>query len=121
MPKDEFDFDDPLALSGVALLTEEDTTHSMAECFIEEFMRLGHGPTQVLALFRNPQYQGPHLAWRRRGEPFVRDLIAEVFTRWGRPVERRAGVPPASTLQPTAEAAASSEALGQRPAGPVAP
>ena len=33
MPKDEFDFEDPLELNGVAFLTEEDTSAEMAECF----------------------------------------------------------------------------------------
>ena len=84
MPKDEFDFEDPLELNGVALLTHEDTTNDMAECFIEEFMRMGYGHKQILALFRNPQYLGPHLAFEKRGEPFVRDTITEVFARWGR-------------------------------------
>ena len=51
MPKDECDFDDPLELNGVALLTEEDTSGAMAECFVEEFLRLGYNPGQVLALF----------------------------------------------------------------------
>jgi hypothetical protein len=41
MPKDEFDFDDPMELNGMALLSDEDTTDAMTECFIEEFMRLG--------------------------------------------------------------------------------
>lgn len=84
MPKNEFDFEDPLELNGVAFLTSEDTTNAMAECFVEEFLRMGHNPTQVLSLFGNPHYVGPNLALERRGEPFVRDLIADVFARWGR-------------------------------------
>lgn len=87
MPKDDFDFDDPLELSGYVLLTEEDTTDLMAECFIEEFLRLGYGPKQILALFRNPHYFAPNRAMQKRGEPFIRDLIAQVCARWGRKVE----------------------------------
>jgi hypothetical protein len=86
MPKDEFDFNDPLELNGVAFQTHEDSTAEMAETFIEEFMRIGYGHKQILALFRNPHYLGPNLALEKRGEPFIRDLIAEVFARWGRPV-----------------------------------
>jgi hypothetical protein len=85
MPKDEFDPQDPLELNGVALLTHEDTTDSMCECFIEEFMRMGFGPKQILALFRNPHYLGMNMVLENRGEVFVRDRIAQVFTRWGRP------------------------------------
>ena len=86
MPKDEFDFEDPFELNGMALLSHEDTTDDMAECFAEEFMRMGYNHKQVLALFRNPQYLGPHMAFEKRGEPFIRDLIADVFARWGKVV-----------------------------------
>src|SRR5262245_33148690 len=86
MPKDEFDFEDPFELNGMAFLTHEDTTNDMAETFIEEFLRMGYGYKQILALFRNPHYLGPHMALEKRGEPFIRDLIADVFAWWGRPV-----------------------------------
>jgi hypothetical protein len=87
MPKDEFDFEDPFELNGMAFMTHEDTTNPMAECFIEEFMRMGYNHKQLLALFRNPHYLGPNMAFQKLGEPFIRELIAEVFARWGRSVE----------------------------------
>jgi hypothetical protein len=83
MPKDEFDFDDPLELNGVSVESAEDTTAAMTECFVEEFLRLGHNHKQILALFRNPHYLGMNLAMEKRGEQFVRDTIAEVFARRG--------------------------------------
>jgi hypothetical protein len=86
MPKDEFDWDDPWELNGVSLTCEADTTGAMADCFIEEFLRLGYNAKQILALFRNPHYAGMHLVVQHRGEAFVRERIAEVFARWGRPV-----------------------------------
>jgi len=85
MPKDEFDFEDPLELNGVAFVTEEDTTDAMCECFIEEFMRMGYGHKQILALFRNPHYLGMYMVLEKRGEQFVRERVAEVFGRWGKP------------------------------------
>lgn len=85
MPKDEFDFDDPLELNGHAFVTEEDTTDAMSECFVEEFMRMGYSPARILALFRNPHYIGMHMVLLKRGEAFVRDCIQETFARWGRP------------------------------------
>jgi hypothetical protein len=103
MPKDEFDFDDPMELSGVALATDEDTTDLMCECFIEEFMRLGYNAKQILALFRNPHYLGMNMVLQNRGEPFVRDRIADVFARWGRPIESRTGVAPVSNPDETQE------------------
>lgn len=86
MPKDEFDFDDPFELNGMTFLTHEDTTNDMAETFIEEFLRMGYNHKQVLALFRNPHYLGPNMALEKRGEPFIRELIADVFARWGKVV-----------------------------------
>jgi hypothetical protein len=85
MPKDEFDFDDPMELNGVGVACEEDTTDAMTECFIEEFMRLGYNAKQILALFRNPHYIGMNMVVQNRGEQFVRDRIAEYFARWGKP------------------------------------
>jgi hypothetical protein len=86
MPKDEFDFDDPMELNGMALLSGEDTTDAMTECFIEEFMRMGYNHKQVLALFRNPHYVGMNMALQNRGEDCVKDFIVKVFARWGRAV-----------------------------------
>jgi hypothetical protein len=86
MPKDEFDFEDPFELNGMAFLTHEDTTDAMAETFTEEFLRMGYNHKQILTLFRSRHYLGPNMALEKRGEPFIRDLIAEVFARWGRPV-----------------------------------
>lgn len=87
MPKDEFDLDDPLELNGVGIACEEDTTGAMTDCFIEEFMRLGHTPRQILAMFRNPHYLGMNMALQHRGEQFIRDAIATVFAQWGRAVD----------------------------------
>ena len=86
MPKDEFDPEDPMELNGAVFLTEEDTTNTMCECFIEEFMRMGYGPDQMMLLFRNPHYLGMHMVWQNRGERFLRDSIAATFARWGQAV-----------------------------------
>jgi hypothetical protein len=87
MPKNELDPEDPMELRAVALPSSEDTTDAMTECFIEEFMRLGYNPKQLLALFRNPHYTGLHMVLDLKGEPYVRERIQEMFARWGRPVE----------------------------------
>lgn len=86
MPKDEFDPEDPLELRGVGLLTHEDTSEPMTECFVEEFLRLGYEAPQVLALFRNRHYTGMNMVLQNRGEDFVKAKIAEVFGWWKRPV-----------------------------------
>ena len=86
MPKDEFDFDDPLELTGVALYTDEDTSRDMAECFIEEFLMLGYNHKQLLALFRNPHYLGMNMVLQNKGEAFVKEVISDVFARWGKKI-----------------------------------
>ena len=106
MPKDEFDFEDPLELNGIALLTEEDTTDAMCECFIEEFMRMGHSANHVLTLFRNPHYLGMNMVLEKRGEQFVRDCITDIYARWGRPAN---------------SPALDSQTAGQKPAAPETP
>ncbi len=93
MPKNEFDFEDPLELNAQVLLTQVDTTGAMCECFIEEFMRMGYSPARIESLFRNPNYIGMHLVWRKHGEQFVRDTIVELFARWGRRVNWSAEPP----------------------------
>jgi hypothetical protein len=99
MPKHETDPEDPLELTGVELITLTDTTQDMAECLIEEFMRLGYNPKQVLALFRQPHYIGMHRVWRRMGEAWTRQRVEDVFRRWGRiPASRSPG---ANDAQPS--------------------
>lgn len=93
MPKDEFDFDDPLELNGVALYTDEDTQRDMAECFVEEFLMLGYNHKQMLALFRNPHYLGMNMVLQNKGEPFVKEVISDVFARWGKKIEWPVTIP----------------------------
>jgi hypothetical protein len=118
MPKDEFDFEDPFELNGMAFMTHEDTTDPMAECFIEEFMRMGYNHKQLLALFRNPHYLSPNMAYQKRGEPFIRELITEVFARWGRRVKWNSVL---TEQLPTGEAGSSSsiEATEAAPFDPM--
>ena len=86
MPKDEFDPEDPMELCGVGIATVEDTSFAMTECFVEEFMRLGYNHKQILALFRNPCYTGMNMVLQNKGEQFIRNIISEIFGKWGRPV-----------------------------------
>ena len=124
MPKNEFDFEDPLELNGIALLTEEDTTDAMCECFIEEFMRMGHSANQVLALFRNPHYLGMNMVLEKRGEPFVRDCITDIYARWGRSLEKsetRNSKPEGGQELPAAAATSHSDASATDPMGAPLP
>ena len=81
-----------MELNGVGIVCEQDTTETMTECFVEEFMRLGYNHKQILALFRNSHYIGMNMALQNRGEQFVRDKISEGFARRGKVVAWSSGV-----------------------------
>ncbi len=82
MAEKVFAKEDPLALTGMALdLSKEEARRAeeeMAECFVEEYMRIGHGDEDILALFQNPFYRATHAILKSRGEGFVRELIGGV-------------------------------------------
>ncbi len=76
MSKREADPTDPMELIGVHIPTEGDTAvREMVECFAEEFIRLGQTPQEILGLFKNPFYAGPHQAYRVLGEEIVSGII----------------------------------------------
>jgi len=75
VPFDDYDAEDPLELVGCEVELEEEHLTEMAECFVEEFARMGTGANQLLELFRNPFYRGPHIVYQRRGEAYLKDLI----------------------------------------------
>jgi hypothetical protein len=60
------------------VMEQQDDLERMAECWVEEFARMGYSEDALVALFRNPFYQGPHLAWQQKGEPWVREMIGRV-------------------------------------------
>ncbi len=89
MPMREPDPEDPMELVGVRLPVDGDTAlEEMAECFAEEFIRLGHSVEEVLALFKNPFYAGPHEAYRNLGEERICEMI-ENYDRIFRPIGNR--------------------------------
>jgi hypothetical protein len=93
MPRREADPQDPLEWVGIRLPTADDSAlREMVACFAEEFLRLGHAPHDVLALFRDPFYAGPHEAYRRLGESRIRETI-ETYHRLLHPVENGEGDP----------------------------
>lgn len=78
MPKNDPDPSDPLTLHGVVVETEDaGATREMATCFIEEFLRMGHDPERILALFQAREYTGPFAALSALGERAIRTLIQE--------------------------------------------
>ena len=72
---------DPLELRGTAVPGGE--PEYLARCLIEEFAGLGHGPAQILELFRQPEYLATHAYWQAVGDEAVGRLVDEVVARCG--------------------------------------
>ena len=73
MPKDECDPEDPMAIVGVSLPAPSEASFvEMADCFIEEFARMGWSRARILEMFRTPQYVGAYSVWHAKGDDFLR-------------------------------------------------
>lgn len=84
MPYNDPDTTDPMTLHGVELSVDEaGVAREMAECFVEEFIRLGHGSDSILQLFLAGEFAGPALAMRQLGREQIEAIIQEQFSRWG--------------------------------------
>ncbi len=79
------EMDDPLELVGVPVPVDEATFDEMAECVVEEYVRDGWSDERLMHLFHSPFYAGLYVIHRRRGEAWVRSLIARNRARWQRP------------------------------------
>ena len=83
MPKKEAEADDPMEIVGVEFAGQtEAQLHDMVLCFAEEFIREGWREEQLMEMFQNPFYQGPHLAWKQKGDDYIRSVIQEAMKMW---------------------------------------
>lgn len=84
MPYDDPDPTDPMTLHGVAVETTDDAAMlEMAECFIEEYARLGFDANRILHMFTIRGYAGPFMAATVLGMERIRELVDAVLARWG--------------------------------------
>lgn len=84
MPYDDPDPTDPMTLHGVAVETTDDmATLEMAECFIDEYARLGFDTNRILHMFNTRGYAGPYIATSILGKDRIRTLVETVVARWG--------------------------------------
>ena len=81
MAEKRYAADDPLEPAAVALPADREAVAYMGRCFVEEFARMGYRRNALMALFRTPFYQGPHMVYQQLGEGFVSGLIDEEMTR----------------------------------------
>jgi hypothetical protein len=83
MPYEEFDSDDPMDLVGMVLPGEPGQLEAMAECFVEEYVRMGWDEPRLMTLFINPLFMATHRIYRLKGDAYVRRLIQKVVAKWG--------------------------------------
>jgi hypothetical protein len=82
MPRDEFVVEDPMELVGMVLPGEPGQLEAMAECLVEEYVRLGWDERRLMTLFVNPMFMATHRIYQRRGEEYVRGLIRSMCAKW---------------------------------------
>jgi len=86
MPYDDPDATDPMTLHGVVLdsgAPPPEAIREMAECFVEEYARMGFDPQRILRMFQTRGYAGCHMAYEELGEAAIRTMIDEIVKRWG--------------------------------------
>jgi hypothetical protein len=82
MPHDEFVPEDPMGLVGMVMPGEPGQLEAMAECFIEEYVRLGWDERRLMTLFTSPMFLGTYRVYQAKGEAYVRDLIRRMLAKW---------------------------------------
>ena len=82
MPHDEFVDEDPLGLVGMVMPGEEGQLEAMAECFVEEYARMGWNETRIMTLFTQPLFMATYRVYRLKGESYARELIHKVCARY---------------------------------------
>ncbi len=83
MPQDEFSTEDPLELVGMVMPGEPGQLEAMAECIVEEYVRMGWDERRLMTLFVNPMFLATHRIYRQKGEEYVRALIQRTCAMWG--------------------------------------
>ena len=83
MPQEEFVREDPMGLVGMVLPGEPGQLEAMAECFVEEYVRMGWDERRLMTLFTSPMFLATYRIYRQKGEGYVRELIRRMCTKWG--------------------------------------
>lgn|SRR5512143_1560615 len=83
MTQENFEPQDPFELVGMVIPGEPGELEAMAECFVEEYVRLGWDEKRLMTIFRSPMFLATNRIYRQKGEAYVRDLIHGVLARWG--------------------------------------
>ena len=87
MPYNEPESDDPMELVGMVMPGEPGQLEAMAECLVEEYVRLGWDARRLMTLFVNPMFMATHRIYRQKGAAYVREVIDRMCAKWS-PVAR---------------------------------
>jgi hypothetical protein len=82
MPKDEFVAEDPMELVGMVMPGGPGQLEMMAECLVEEYIRMGWDEERLMTLFKNPMFAATFRVYRHKGEGYVRELIINMLRKW---------------------------------------
>lgn len=75
MADKEFESEDPMQLVGTLMECDEEEIEEMGLTFVEEFARMRWPREEIMAIFANPHYRGPHTVYRAKGPAFISGLI----------------------------------------------
>jgi hypothetical protein len=82
MPKDEFVSEDPMELVGMVLPGSPGQLEAMAECLVEEFVRMGWDEERLMTIFTNPMFAGTFRVYCYKGKAYVQELIQSCLHKW---------------------------------------
>ena len=51
---------------------------------VTEYLSIGWSPTQIMFLFRSPQYAATHQIYLSRGKDYVKERIHQLAGQWSR-------------------------------------
>jgi len=82
MPTKDLEHDDPMNLVGMVLPGDAGQVETMAECIVEEYVRLGWDERRLFSLFASPMFLATHRIYRQKGEGYVRRLIRQTWRKY---------------------------------------
>ena len=85
MPTKDLEHDDPMNLVGMVFPGEAGQVEAMAECIVEEYVRLGWDERRLLSIFVSPMFLATHRIYRQKGEGYIRGLIQETWRKYHPP------------------------------------
>ena len=80
MAEKKFEAEDPMELVGaICEGGDADAIEEMGRTFVEELARMGWPREDIIAVFADPFYRGPHTVFRSKGMLFVAALVESIL------------------------------------------